>query len=106
MEMAELGQVKVLPVVLGVFLALLAIGAVGHALVTVVQRRIQDVAVLRVMGMTPRLCRLIVFTQGSVLALAGLLIGLQAARLVVRRLLWRTVAGTRLCSRCRRSRPS
>ena len=57
MEMAELRQVQVLPVVLGVFLALLAIGAVGHALVTVVQRRIQDVAVLRVMGMTPRECR-------------------------------------------------
>jgi len=91
-EMAELGQVKVLPVVLGVFLALLAIGAVGHALVTVVQRRIQDVAVLRVMGMTPRQCRLIVFTQGTVLALAGLLIGLPAG-LVVGRLLWRTVAG-------------
>jgi ABC-type lipoprotein release transport system permease subunit len=90
-EMAELGQVKVLPVVLGVFLALLAIGAVGHALVTVVQRRIQDVAVLRVMGMTPRQCRLIVFTQGLVLALAGLLIGLPVG-LVVGRLLWRTVA--------------
>jgi hypothetical protein len=91
MEMAELGQVKVLPVVLGVFLALLAIGAVGHALVTVVQRRIQDVAVLRVMGMTPRQCRLIVLTQGVVLALAGLLIGLPVG-LVVGRLLWRTVA--------------
>ena len=91
-EMAELRQVQVLPVVLGVFLALLAIGAVGHALVTVVQRRIQDVAVLRVMGMTPRQCRLIVLTQGSVLALAGLLIGLPAG-LVVGRLLWRTVAG-------------
>ncbi len=90
-EMAELGQVKVLPVVLGVFLALLAIGAVGHALVTVVQRRIQDVAVLRVMGMTPRQCRLIVLTQGVVLALAGLLIGLPVG-LVVGRLLWRTVA--------------
>ena len=105
MEMAELGQVQVLPVVLGVFLALLAIGAVGHALVTVVQRRIQDVAVLRVMGMTPRQCRLIVLTQGFVLTLAGLLIGVPAG-LVVGRLLWRTVAGTRLCSTCRRSRPS
>jgi ABC-type lipoprotein release transport system permease subunit len=92
MEMAELRQVQVLPVVLGVFLALLAIGAVGHALVTVVQRRIQDVAVLRVMGMTPRQCRLIVLTQGLVLALAGLLIGLPVG-LVVGRLLWRTVAG-------------
>ena len=40
MEMAELRQVQVLPVVLGVFLALLAIGTVGHALVTVVQRRV------------------------------------------------------------------
>ena len=92
MEMAELRQVQVLPVVLGVFLALLAIGAVGHALVTVVQRRIQDVAVLRVMGLTPRQCRLIVLTQGSVLALTGLLIGIPAG-LVVGRLLWRTVAG-------------
>ena len=92
MEMAELGQVQVLPVVLGVFRALLAIGAVGHALVTVVQRRIQDVAILRVMGMKPRECRLIVLTQGLVLALAGLLIGLPVG-LVVGRLLWRTVAG-------------
>jgi hypothetical protein len=91
-EMAELKQVQVLPVVLGVFLALLAIGAVGHALVTVVQRRIQDVAVLRVMGVTPRQCRVIVLTQGSVLALAGLLIGIPAG-LVAGRLLWRTVAG-------------
>jgi ABC-type lipoprotein release transport system permease subunit len=92
MEMAELRQVQVLPVVLGVFLALLAIGAVGHALVTVVQRRIQDVAVLRVMGMTPRECRLIVLTQGLVLARAGLLIGVPVG-LVVGRLLWRAVAG-------------
>jgi ABC-type lipoprotein release transport system permease subunit len=74
-----------------VFLALLAIGAVGHALVTVVQRRIQDVAVLRVMGMTPRQCSFIVLTQGCVLALAGLLIGVPVG-LVVGRLLWHTVA--------------
>ena len=44
------------------------------------------------MGMTPRQCRLIVLTQGFVLTLAGLLIGVPAG-LLVGRLLWRTVAG-------------
>ena len=44
------------------------------------------------MGMTPSQCRLIVLTQGFVLTLAGLQIGLPAG-LVVGRLLWRTVAG-------------
>lgn len=42
--------------------------------------------------MPPRQRRLIVLTQGSVLALPGMLLGLPAG-LVVGRLLWRTVAG-------------
>ncbi len=38
-EVAEIRQVRILPIVLGIFLALLAVGAVGHALATAVRRR-------------------------------------------------------------------
>ena len=49
----QLREVQVLPVVLGVFLLLLALGAVGHALATAVRRRRVDVAVLRALGHDP-----------------------------------------------------
>ena len=51
-EVAELHDVRVLPVVLGLFLALLAVGAVGHALASAVRRRAHDLAVLRALGTT------------------------------------------------------
>jgi hypothetical protein len=90
-EVAELRQVRVLPLVLGVFLALLAIGAVGHALATAVRRRSHDIAVLRALGMTQWQCRWVVVTQASVLAVIGLLLGVPLG-LAVGRTVWRAVA--------------
>jgi len=81
----------VLPLVLGVFLALLAIGAVGHALATAVRRRSHDIAVLRALGMTQWQCRWVVVTQASVLAVIGLLLGVPLG-LAVGRTVWRAVA--------------
>jgi ABC-type lipoprotein release transport system permease subunit len=90
-EVAELRQVRVLPIVLGIFLALLAIGAVGHALATAVRRRSHDLAVLRALGMTQAQCRWVVVTQASVLAVIGLLFGVPLG-LAIGRTVWRVVA--------------
>ncbi|MEP7021872.1 MAG: FtsX-like permease family protein, partial [Pseudonocardiales bacterium] len=90
-EVAEIRQVRILPIVLGGFLALLAVGAVGLALATAVRRRSHDVAVLRALGMTQAQCRWIVVTQASVLALIGLLFGVPLG-LALGRTVWRAVA--------------
>ncbi|PZS25143.1 MAG: hypothetical protein DLM58_23035 [Pseudonocardiales bacterium] len=90
-EVAEIRTVRTLPIALGVFLALLAVGAVGHALATAVRRRSHDVAVLRALGMTQWQCRWVVVTQASVLALIGLLFGVPLG-FAVGRTLWRVVA--------------
>lgn len=80
-----------LPVVLGGFLALLSVGAVGHALATAVRRRRHDVAVLRALGMTRWQSRGVVVTQATVLAGVGLLFGVPLG-LALGRTLWRVVA--------------
>jgi len=90
-EVAELRQVQVLPVVLGIFLALLAAGAVGHALVTAARHRAADIAVLRALGLTGWNCRLVMGTQSAVLALTGLLLGIPAG-LAIGRQVWHAVA--------------
>ncbi len=90
-EVAEIRQVRLLPIVLGIFLALLAVGAVGHALGTAVRRRSHDLAVLRALGMTQWQCRWVVVTQASVLAVIGLLFGVPVG-LALGRTVWRAVA--------------
>jgi ABC-type lipoprotein release transport system permease subunit len=87
----QVQQVQRFPLVLGVFLALLAIGTVGHALAAAVRRRRHDLAVLRALGMTRRQTRGVVVTQASVLALVGLLFGLPLG-LALGRTVWRVVA--------------
>lgn len=88
---AELRQVRQLPLFLAGFLAVLAIGAVGHALATAVRRRRHDVAVLRALGLTRRQCRTVVVTQASLLALIGLLVGVPLG-VALGRMVWRYVA--------------
>lgn len=90
-EVGALQDVRVLPVVLGIFLALLAVGAVGHALATAVRRRSHDLAVLRALGMTQWQCRWVVVTQATVLAIVGLIFGVPLG-LAVGRSVWRAVA--------------
>jgi ABC-type lipoprotein release transport system permease subunit len=90
-EIAEIREVRTLPIVLGSFLALLAAGAVGHALATAVRRRSHDLAVLRAVGMTPWQCRWVVVTQATVLAVVGLVFGVPIG-LALGRTVWRVVA--------------
>ena len=87
----QLRAVRVLPIALGAFLVLLALGAVGHALSTAVRRRRHDVAVLRALGMTRWQSRGVVVTQASVLAAVGLAFGVPLG-LALGRTLWRVVA--------------
>jgi hypothetical protein len=90
-QVAELRDVRVLPIVLGGFLLLLAIGAVGHALATAVRRRRHDVAVLRALGMTRWQARGVVVTQATLLAAIGLIFGVPIG-IALARVLWRQVA--------------
>jgi FtsX-like permease family len=84
-------DVAVLPLALGAFLVLLALGAVGHALATAVQRRRGELAVLRALGMTRLQSRLVVITQASVLAAVGLAVGVPLG-FALGRFVWRLVA--------------
>jgi cell division protein FtsX len=92
-RLAEIRQVRTLPVFLAGFLAVLALGAVGHALATAVRRRRHEVAVLRALGMTRWQSRWLVVTQASLLALIGLAIGVPLG-LALGRTVWRYVAET------------
>jgi FtsX-like permease family len=87
----EVRDVAALPFALGAFLALLAVGAVGHALATAVRRRRHELAVLRALGITRLQSRLVITTQASVLAAFGLVFGLPLG-VVLGRVTWRLVA--------------
>jgi len=87
----QLKQIRVLPVALGIFLALLAIGAVGHAIATATRRRAHQLAVLRAVGMTQWQCRGVVLTQATVLVLVGLVFGVPIG-LAIGRSVWHVVA--------------
>ncbi|MBO3746842.1 ABC transporter permease [Streptosporangiaceae bacterium NEAU-GS5] len=91
-EVAIIRDVQALPLLLAAFLAALALGAVGHALVTAVRRRRHEMAVLRALGMTRRQVRAVVFTQATLVAAVALGFGVPLG-VAIGRVLWRTVAG-------------
>ena len=90
-ELKRIRDVEALPIVLAGFLAVLAVGAVGHALATAIRRRHHEVAVLRALGMTRTQARWAVVTQASLLAVAGLAVGIPLG-VALGRTVWRLVA--------------
>ena len=82
-----------LPLALSAFLAVLAVGAVGHALSIAVRRRSHELAVLRALGLTRRQSRLVVGTQATLLAVIGLVFGIPLG-LALGRVLWHAAADT------------
>lgn len=90
-EATRFNNVRVLPLALGAFLAVLAVAAAGHALSTAIRRRRGDLAVLLALGMTRRQNRLIVVTQATTLACVGLLFGVPLG-VALGRTAWRAVA--------------
>jgi ABC-type antimicrobial peptide transport system permease subunit len=80
-----------LPLALSAFLAVLAVGAVGHALSTAVRRR-HELAVLRALGLTRRQSQLVILTQATLLAVIGLAFGIPLG-IALGRTLWRAATG-------------
>src|SRR5207244_4551801 len=75
-------DVAALPLALSAFLAVLAVGAVGHALSIAVRRRRHELAVLRALGLTRRQSRLVIGTQATLLAVIGLAFGIDRKSVV------------------------
>jgi FtsX-like permease family len=74
-EVRELQGVSGLPLALALLLTLLAIGTVGHTLVTSVRRRRRDLAILKTVGFVGRQIRATVAWQATAIAVTGLVIG-------------------------------
>jgi hypothetical protein len=87
----SLGHLQSLPLALGVFFALLASATVAHALVTTVRRRRQELAILRSIGFTRRQSRIAIAWQATLIAAAGVVIGVPLG-IVTGRLVWRRLA--------------
>jgi hypothetical protein len=92
-EISAIGELRSLPLVLGVFFVLLAIATVAHALVTTVSRRSHDLAILRSMGFTRRNSRVAIAWQSTLLAVVGLIVGVPLG-ILAGRLLWQELADT------------
>jgi ABC-type lipoprotein release transport system permease subunit len=88
-----LQNVRNLPRALAVFLAMLGIAALGHALITTVRRRRHDLAVLRAMGLRPRESAALIFCQAMTVAIIALAIGIPLG-IIFGRLSWRWVANS------------
>jgi hypothetical protein len=87
----SLRDLRVLPLSLAVFFALLAIATVAHALVTTVRRRRIDLAILRSIGFTRRETRLAIAWQSTLLATVGVAVGLPVG-IIVGQALWKQLA--------------
>jgi MacB-like periplasmic core domain/FtsX-like permease family len=90
-EVQGIKDVAVLPLALSAFLAVLAIGAVGHALSIAVRRRRHELAVLRALGLTRRQSRLVIVTQATLLAVIGIAFGIPLG-VALGRTLWRAAS--------------
>jgi len=87
----SLGKLGSLPLALGVFFALLASATVAHALVTTVRRRRQELAILRSIGFTRGQSRIAIAWQATLIAAAGVAIGVPLG-ILTGRLVWRRLA--------------
>lgn len=86
----ELQVIRAFPLYLAVFLTVLAVGAVGHALAVAVRRRRHDLAVLRALGLTAAQSRGAVVTQAVTIVLTGLVLGVPLG-VAAGRWVWRYV---------------
>jgi hypothetical protein len=92
-EVANLASLGIIPFALGVFIALVGVGALANALVVTTQQRRRDLGSLRAMGMTGRQVRWSVLIAGLSIAVVGVVVGLPLG-IALGGLVWRLVAST------------
>jgi ABC-type lipoprotein release transport system permease subunit len=90
-DVANLDGVQFLPRVLGVFLGLLAMAAVGHALASSVRRRRHDLGIVRSLGFVARDIARALAAQSWTLVAIGLVFGIPLG-IAVGRVAWQLVA--------------
>lgn len=90
-ELVNLRRIQDLPALLAALLAFLALGAIGHALVSIVRRRSRDLAILKSIGFVRAQVRGTVAAQSVTLAVVALAIGIPTG-VAVGRWLWSSVA--------------
>ena len=90
-DVANLANVRTLPLFLAAFLILLAIGATAHALLTGARSRSHDLAALRALGLTPRQAAACVIWQAAIIGVVALAVGIPIG-VVVGRQVWRLLA--------------
>lgn len=91
-DVRRLEQVDAFPPLLGAVLLVLALLAVGHALVTGVRHRRRDLALLKSLGFTQRQVFSTVAWQASTIATLGILLGIPLG-IATGRVAWGLVAG-------------
>jgi hypothetical protein len=91
-ELVNLRNVRRLPIALAAFLALLAIAAMWHVLMTSARVRGREFAVLRAIGLTRRGTRVVLSSQATAIAATGLLVGIPLG-IIAGRITWSVVAG-------------
>jgi hypothetical protein len=90
-EVDRVRRIDGLPIALAVFVASVALVAVGFALVTAVRRRRRDLAVFKTLGFDRRQVRMTVAWHATTIAAIGLLVGIPLG-LALGRVVWRLVA--------------
>ena len=100
LEIERLQQISRVPLALASFLTILGAVAVGHLLVTSVQRRRRDFAVLKSLGFRRSRVSATVGAQATTVAGVGAVVGLVTGS-VVGIALWRDSRKRRAASRCR-----
>jgi hypothetical protein len=91
LELVNLQNVELLPTLLGISLAALAVAALAYVLVVTGRSRRREFAVLRAMGLNGAGARLVVYSQAITIAAVGLLVGLPLG-VAVARWAWAGVA--------------
>ena len=90
-DIATLGRITLVPLVLALLLGVIALGTLAQTLVTSVRARRRDLAILKTLGFSRGQVRGVVAWQASTLVAVALAIGIPLG-LVVGRWIWRTFA--------------
>ena len=90
-ELANLERVRALPWALAALLAVVALLAIVHTVVSTVRRRRRDLAMLRTLGLVDRQLSALVRWEASTFAAIGLVFGIPLG-LVAGRVAWHEVA--------------